>query len=336
VTPPLDGDLVIAADVHLAPDDPEVERFTAFLEDVAPRAAALVLLGDIFALWLGAPKYTLPHHRRVLDCCRALRGRGAEVVFVEGNREFDARGWEGDAFDVVGQRWTARDWAGRHWLLAHGDVIDPEDTTNRLFRRAVRSRAVLAAFRRLPARWGLRIGHGLERRLRHSNLQRKTRVDEGKLERYAAWLGEHGFDAGAIGHLHVELQREFPNGTKGGRSLHVLPDWRTTHRFLRVDDAGRARFETWRDAPAAGPAIVEVREAGSRAEVRLERPCGLVAGIRVVVSGGHGPDVRGARVGAVSAGEWFTLELEPGPPLQVGDRILLPDGAERGPQGGEP
>jgi UDP-2,3-diacylglucosamine hydrolase len=333
----LEGDMVIVADVHLAPNDPEVALFTAFLEEAAPRAEVIVLLGDIFALWLGAPKYTLPHHRRVLDCCRALRRGGTEVVFVEGNREFDAGGWQGDAFDAVGQRWTTRDWAGRHWLLAHGDVIDPEDTGNRVFRRIVRSAAVLALFRRLPKAWGLRFAHWLERRLRHRNLPRKTRIDETKLERYAGWLGERGFDAGAIGHLHVELWREFADAAGGPRALHVLPDWRSTHRYLRVDAGGRSAFETWRRAPASGPAIVEVREEGGRARLRLEDPdAAPPAGTPVAVSGGHGPDVRGGRVAAVSGEGWVTLELEPGPPLQVGDRVLRSESHDREPREPQP
>lgn len=322
---PLARELIVVADAHLEQDDPEVEAFTAFLREVAAGADDVVLLGDVFSLWLGAPQYTGPHHTEVLDCCRALRRAGTRVVFVEGNREFDTSGWKGDAFDAVGQRWTPHDWAGRQWLMAHGDVIDPEDTGNRIFRRVVRSPAVLGLFRRLPARAGLSFGHWLERRLRHRNLGHKTRIDEAKLARYGDWLAARGFDAGVIGHLHVELLREYPDARGVTHPLMVLPDWRTTHRFLRVDGAGEARFETWGDAPAAGPAIVAVRESGATAEVRLEPPSVPPVGTTVSVCGGHGPQARRGCVREVADREpgWIGLELEPGPPLQVGDRITV-------------
>lgn len=332
------GELIVVADAHLEAHDPEMEPFLAFLKDAAGRAGSLVLLGDVFSLWLGAPKYTLEHHRQVLDACRRVREAGTEVVFVEGNREFDAAGWRGDAFDTVGQRWTVHDWAGRHWMLAHGDVIDPEDAGNRLFRAVVRSRAVLAAFRRLPSGFGLRIGHGIERRLRHRNLEHKTRIDEALLERYGRWLAGNRFDGGVIGHLHVELSREYRGGNGATHPLLVLPDWRTTHRYLRVDADGEARFESWGNAPVPWPAIVAVRESGSAAEIRLDRGDPPLPGEEVSVSGGHGSGARRGWVRRVDpqGSGWLTVELEPGPPLQVGDRVAASPAAAGRRSGGDP
>lgn len=323
----LGGDLVVAADVHLGPDDPEVERFCGFLSEMGEQAASVVLLGDIFSLWMGAPRYTGAQHQAVMDACRMLRRSGVEVVFVEGNREYDVRGWEGDAFDVVDELWTACDWAGQRWRLAHGDLIDPGDVSNRVFRRVVRSRIVLGAVRRLPARWGLRLGHDIERALRHRNLHRKTSIREERLAAYGAWLRQGGFAAGVIGHIHVELSRSFSAEDGRKTQLYVLPDWRTTHRYLRVTPSGEARYESWRLAPDPGFAIIATQEAGGRARLRLERGSPLGPGTHVAVHGGHGPDVRSGRVVRCEESGGLPIvvvDLDPGPPVQVGDRLVVP------------
>ncbi len=316
------GDLVLVADVHIGAGDPELPEFCAFLRERAADTAELVLLGDIFALWLGAPKYTAPHHRAVLDACRALRAAGVRVVFVEGNREFLVKGWEGDAFDEVVADRAAEPWGGRRWYLAHGDLINTDDAGAAAFRRVVRSRPVAALARALPAAAGLALARRVERGLRHRNLRHKTSIPERRFAHYAGWFAERGFDAGAIGHIHVEMRLDFA----GGRALFVLPDWRSTHRYLRIPRQGEPEFRAWGAPRPVAPAIVDVREADGTAELRLDAAAGDAApGTALAVTSGHGPEARFGTLLSRDAADprRVVVRLEDGAPLQVGDRVTF-------------
>ncbi len=67
-------------------------------------------------------------------------------------------------------------------------------------------------------------------------------------------------------------------------------------------------------------AVVERAGVGGR---ELDRGAGAGAGERVALGSGHGPDVRMACVAAVDPADprRLELDLDPGPRLQVGDRL---------------
>lgn len=322
------GDMVLVADVHLGRDDPDLEPFCAFLRARARDTAVMVLLGDVFSLWLGREKFTESHHRAVLDACRELRRAGVRVVFIEGNREFATARWRGDAFDEVDEARAEAPWAGRTWYLAHGDLLNREDRRGLLFRSLIRSRPVVGAFGLLPARTGLALAARIERSLRSRNLRHKTSIRRARFDRYAAWLAARGYDGGVIGHLHVELELELPCPGAAPRRLYVLPDWRTGRRVLRIPAQGEPRFESPGPARPNPPAVIEVRERAGRAELTLERAVAAAPGTRVAVSSGHGPEVRrGLLVSCDPAARHAVVRLEPGPPIQAGDRLLGVDDA---------
>jgi UDP-2,3-diacylglucosamine hydrolase len=318
-------DLVLVADVHVDAVDDELRDFLAFLDARAADTAVLVLLGDIFSLWLGREKFTLPHHRAVLEACSALRARGVRVVFVEGNREFGAGAWTGRAFDDVADRVAVEPWSGRRWFLAHGDLLNRDDRVNRLFRWWVRSPAVLGLFGLLPARVGLRAGAAIERHLRHRNLRHKTSLPRERFARYGAWLAGRGFDAGAIGHVHVEMELDVVSPHDGrSRSLYVLPDWRTTRRSLRIPREGAPRFEGWGELRDVPPAVIGVEERPDATLLRFDRPVPVGTGAEIRIDSGHGS---GSRVGHVLEPaepdrSVLRVQLSPGPPIQVGDRLV--------------
>lgn len=320
----MSGDLVLVADVHLGRNDPDLEAFVAFVEERRRDTAVLVLLGDIFSLWLGRAKFTQPHHRRVLDACAALRASGVRVVFIEGNREFAAASWQGSAFDHVAEDMTAEPWAGKRWYLAHGDLLNREDRRGRAFRAVIRSAPVLAAFGALPPATGMRLAARLERALRHRNMRHKTAIPGARFERYASWLADRGFDAGVIGHIHVERALELDAGDGRTRALYVLPDWRTARRYLRVPREGSPRFTSWGPPRPDPPSIVRVDERARELVIELDSLKPPAPETPVAVTGGHGPEVRRGRVTRIdeNAPATIVVELEPGPPARVGDRVL--------------
>ncbi len=66
--------LLYVADSHLTRDDPEVDSFVRFLETAGRGAGTLYILGDLFNVWFGEPRFRLPHQARVLDALGRLAG----------------------------------------------------------------------------------------------------------------------------------------------------------------------------------------------------------------------------------------------------------------------
>lgn len=317
------GDLVLVSDVHIGRDDPQLPEFLAFLGDLAGKAGEVVLLGDIFSLWLGLPRYTEAHHRAVLEACRNLRRTGTRVVFIEGNREFYTRYWRGGPFDEVDEQLARAAWSSRNWYLAHGDLINRDDRWGRAFRNLVRSLPMRFFALALPRSWGIRLGEKLEAALRHRNLRHKTSIPHDRFQKYSSWLARRGFEAGAIGHIHVEMRLDLCGPDGRMRSLFVLPDWRSTHRYLRIPKAGEPFFDGWGERKPSSPAVVEAVEDREGADLRFDRPPGFQIGQRIELSSGHETCPRAGRVVQVfpDQPDRFCLALDPGPPVQVGDRV---------------
>ncbi|HET6373401.1 MAG TPA: UDP-2,3-diacylglucosamine diphosphatase, partial [Candidatus Polarisedimenticolia bacterium] len=60
--------LIYVADSHLTAGDAELDSFVSFLEKVGASAGTLYILGDLFNVWFGEPKFRMPHQERVLAC----------------------------------------------------------------------------------------------------------------------------------------------------------------------------------------------------------------------------------------------------------------------------
>jgi len=231
--------LVFVGDVHLDRDDPAVGRFLGFLDRLPALASRLVLMGDLFNLWIGRRDLEQPHHRVVAAALEQLRGRGVAACYVEGNRDYRIAGcYTGSAFDeVAATRLVERQ--GEHRIVAvHGDLANPADLQYRAWRALSRSGLFWALFNAIPRNRRARVASSLERRMRSSNLAYKRRFPETAVRSYAGDLFASGCDAVVMGHFHEERTLEFPEG----RRAYVLPLWSESTRHLEFHADGSTRF----------------------------------------------------------------------------------------------
>ena len=236
-------DLVAIADSHLTRRDEEIDRFIACLDSLAGQTAVLYLLGDIFNIWLGKRRFEMEHMRPVLDALRRLAARGTRVRIVEGNRDFHvADGYIGDPFEAVIADSEEIVFEGRRLWLTHGDMVNEADRQYRLWRRVSKSGVVWSAFSILPSKTGVAIGSALETRLRGTNVRHKRYFPLEACETYGRRLIARGVELVLMGHIHIEKVIDLESGGRRGR-LIVLPDWRSSHRYLRIPPDGPERFE---------------------------------------------------------------------------------------------
>lgn len=235
-------DLVFIGDVHLDRDDPALGDFLELLRGLARTASRVVLMGDLFNVWIGGRAMEQPHQTAVVRELVELRRRGVSVGYLEGNRDYRiGRHYTGTALDAASDRQLIERHAGLSVYATHGDLVNVRDRQYRLWRAFSRSAPVWALFGLLPASRRFALVERLEQRMRSTNLAYKRVFPEPLLREFAAARLREGHDAVVVGHFHVE--RELPIDGPGARGrLFVLPEWRESRRHLVLRASGELGF----------------------------------------------------------------------------------------------
>lgn len=195
--------VAVVADAHLGgpggPPGPLIRQ----LEELPARGCRhLVLLGDLFQIWIGDRRFEVPGIRETVSTLRSLRQGGVRIDYIEGNRDFFLAGsvYE-EAFDRLGSEieFTAD---GRRFLAVHGDGLDRRDRMYRFWRALSKSAVSRSFVRRLPRRLARRAVESTERRLARTNIEHKVRIPEAALRSYGARRLQEGHDVLLLGHFH--------------------------------------------------------------------------------------------------------------------------------------
>lgn len=242
---------VAITDLHLSPvGDPRTDTFIRWCDGLrdAPR---LLILGDLFDMWVGPRQARLPGTARALAALRRLTDRGVGVDVVPGNRDalmgaaFEAasgaRLWhEGFVADLGG--------AGRRAAFVHGDALCTLDAGYQRLRRVWRNGAV----RRVAGWTPLWAAGWIGRRLRRASEAAKPRKVEAQrsirplaVQRLAE---QAGVEMVVCGHAHEPIDvalSDYPETRGSGVRWLVLGAWRMHGLdLLTVEEGGRLAVET--------------------------------------------------------------------------------------------
>ena len=237
VAPPFPSCLqsvVVIADAHIrggASDD--LVRFQSTLESIPQDTEALILLGDLFEVWVGLKHLQEPHHLALLKLLQDRQAGGLRIAYVEGNRDFYLHSLLGNGFDWVGDRLKVAI-AGTSWTFVHGDRINPRDLQYRLWRKISRIWPVRFLFRLLPGFVGRKALKRIESSLARTNKSVKASFPEALLEAYLTSERESGSQNVVLGHFHNEYRISGPEGS----SLWILPAWMGQGEWLQIDKEG--------------------------------------------------------------------------------------------------
>jgi UDP-2,3-diacylglucosamine hydrolase len=228
---------LVIADLHLDLDDARAcAEFTGWLAEQRG-ARALVVLGDLFEYWLGAPHL---EHAGGAAVCAALAGFAraqGPVHALHGNRDFllDAK-FEGASSARVHPSGLRAGCAGGEYLFLHGDELCIHDHAYQRLRRVLRSRPVRGLARVLP-RGAL---EAAARRLRRRSVSAVAAKRPLEVEQVAdsAWerLGACGATELVVGHAHRWREEQ-----SGGRRLRVLDAWGGARSVLVIEANGASR-----------------------------------------------------------------------------------------------
>jgi len=227
------------SDLHLTVERPQAnQQFFDFLKRVAPAAAALYILGDLFEYWVGDDDTADPLNMQVAAALAVLAKTGTAVHFLHGNRDF-----------LVGQDFAARsrahlmadptviDLHGTRTLLMHGDTLCTDDVDYQRQRAIYRNPQMQAQLLNLP----LTVRHQKARELRAQSEASKSNkaaeimdVSTATVEQV---LREHGYPRLIHGHTHRPARHEHAvDGCICER--WVLGDWYQRGNYLHCDATG--------------------------------------------------------------------------------------------------
>lgn len=209
----------LLSDLHLGPDTPgTLARLEQHLADTP--AQAVLLLGDIFEVWVGDDARHEPFEAGVVDMLRAASRRLA-LFFMPGNRDFLV-GAEmlADAGVTALPDPSVLDAFGQRWLLAHGDAQCLADTGYQAWRATSRSPAWQADFLAKPLADRQAFGRQARAQSRASQATQLMSTDL-DADACRSLLREAGATTLIHGHTHRPAMHDLGDGLE----RVVLSDW---------------------------------------------------------------------------------------------------------------
>lgn len=212
------------ADAHLGGPGgaaiPLVDQIDALGPEICER---LVLLGDLFQVWVGSRRFETPEIALVVGSLERLRNRGVPTHYIEGNRDFFLRGSGYEAyFDSIGTEFSFET-SGRRYLVVHGDGLNASDYLYRFWRRFSKNRLSRLGMLGLPKKVAESLIHRAEHGLSKTNFKHKTRIPEEVLLPYGRKRLSEGYDELLLGHFHEPRDWQVPEG-----KVRILDAWFST------------------------------------------------------------------------------------------------------------
>lgn len=209
----------LLSDLHLGPDTPAtLARLQRHLAETP--AQAVLLLGDIFEVWVGDDARHEPFEAGVVAMLREA-AQHVDLFFMPGNRDFlVGADMLADAGMTALPDPSVLDAFGRRWLLAHGDAQCLADAAYQAWRATSRAGAWQAEFLAKPLAERQAFGRQARAQSRASQAAQLMATD---LDAAAcrALLREAGAETLIHGHTHRPATHELGDGLQ----RVVLSDW---------------------------------------------------------------------------------------------------------------
>jgi len=230
--------ILFISDLHLDPARPDVaQAFFRFMENEAPQAEALYILGDFFEAWIGDDMQH-PFIDGVKQSLRTLTDTGIPVYLMHGNRDF----LMGEQFcNETGCQLledpTLLELFGQKVLLMHGDTLCTQDVDYLAFRGMVRNPDWQKDFlsKSLPER--LAIAESIRAASKEKTGQLQVEIMDVTQSEVEKVMTEQDVQLLIHGHTHRPAIHKLEVNDKAAERV-VLGDWHTAGWMISFTEEG--------------------------------------------------------------------------------------------------
>ncbi len=231
------------SDIHLSESEPGIARlFFDFLENEAPNARSLYILGDLFDAWAGDDDIGDPFNHEVVSRLGRVSSGGVDVHVMHGNRDFlmGSRFFE-EAGAIHLPDPHVIEFEDRKIVLTHGDMLCTGDAEYQAFRKTVRNESWQSEFLQQP----LSIRKEIISNLRKSSEEKKQEKPSGIMDAdqhaVESMLVAHDCRLMIHGHTHKPARHRFEMGDERCERW-VLGDWHERNASCIAFGGGALRF----------------------------------------------------------------------------------------------
>ena len=219
------------ADLHLSENRPHLlALFRQFMQEQAPEAEKLYILGDLFDFWIGDDEQS-DLISEVQQLIRHLTEKGVPCYFQHGNRDF-----------LIGKKFAKAcgmtllptyqviDLYGTPTLLCHGDTLCVDDVKYQQYRKKVHQKWRQWLFLHLPLKVRLKIAEKIRAKSRQDKQLKSTEIMDVNADFVQQMFAQFHVTQMIHGHTHRQKHHEIPP------HFHriVLGDWGETSSLLEV------------------------------------------------------------------------------------------------------
>lgn len=232
--------IFFASDFHLGLDTgtPPIERekkVVAWLNEIAPQASEIYLLGDVFDFWWEY-KHVVPRgFTRFLGTISSITDTGIPVHFFTGNHDMWVRDYLSRecGMKLYTDPLTVT-YNGRRFHLAHGEGLGSQNTGLKVLLKIFHNKPLRVLYSALHPSVGMGIGHrwSLSSRLGKGITTDFMGEEREDLIRYAGEiLKKEKTDYFIFGHRHLAMTYKM----KTGQEIIFLGDWITNCSYAVWD-----------------------------------------------------------------------------------------------------
>ena len=219
------------ADLHLSENRLHLlALFRQFMQEQAPEAEKLYILGDLFDFWIGDDEQS-DLISEVQQLIRHLTEQGVPCYFQHGNRDF-----------LIGKKFANAcgltllptyhviDLYGTPTLLCHGDTLCVDDVKYQHYRKKVHQKWRQWLFLHLPLKVRLKIAEKIRAKSRQDKQLKSTEIMDVNADFVQQIFAQFHVTQMIHGHTHRQKHHEIPP------HFHriVLGDWGETSSLLEV------------------------------------------------------------------------------------------------------
>lgn len=219
------------ADLHLSENRPHLlALFRQFMQEQAPEAEKLYILGDLFDFWIGDDEQS-NLISEVQQLIRHLTEKGVPCYFQHGNRDFLIGKKFANACGLtLLPTYQVIDLYGTPTLLCHGDTLCVEDVKYQHYRKKVHQKWRQWLFLHLPLKVRLKIAEKIRAKSRQDKQLKSTEIMDVNADFVQQIFAQFHVTQMIHGHTHRQKHHEIPP------HFHriVLGDWGETSSLLEV------------------------------------------------------------------------------------------------------